>query len=117
MQLTDYFDFLAPDDIRIKGSRIGIETILYAFIHQCKTPEQIVQTYPTLTLEQIYGTILYYLHDPEKVNAYLEDWLAWSDQVREEQKKNPPKFVEKMRQLHKLRDSRIGTHDSEIFAG
>ena len=26
MQLEDYFDFLAPDDIRIKGHRIGIET-------------------------------------------------------------------------------------------
>lgn len=25
MQLGEYFDFLAPDDIRIKGHRIGIE--------------------------------------------------------------------------------------------
>ena len=30
MQLEDYFDFLAADDIRLKGSRIGIESILYA---------------------------------------------------------------------------------------
>ncbi|MBD2520577.1 hypothetical protein H6G93_37695 [Nostoc sp. FACHB-973] len=28
MQLEDYFTFLAPDDIRLKGSRIGIKTIL-----------------------------------------------------------------------------------------
>jgi hypothetical protein len=28
MQLEDYFDFLAPDDIRLKGTRVGIETIL-----------------------------------------------------------------------------------------
>ena len=27
MQLEDYFDFLAPNDIRIKGSRIGIELV------------------------------------------------------------------------------------------
>ena len=33
MQLDDYFDFLAPDDIRIKGTRIGIETVLWDFIH------------------------------------------------------------------------------------
>jgi hypothetical protein len=29
MELEGYFDFLAPDDIRIKGMRIGIETVLY----------------------------------------------------------------------------------------
>jgi hypothetical protein len=28
MLLEDYFDFLRPDDIRVKGTRVGIETIL-----------------------------------------------------------------------------------------
>ncbi len=28
MQLEDYFTFLVPDDIRLKGSHIGIKTIL-----------------------------------------------------------------------------------------
>ncbi|BAZ79665.1 hypothetical protein NIES73_09100 [Sphaerospermopsis kisseleviana NIES-73] len=32
MQLEDYFNFLSPEDIRLKGSRIGIETILYEYI-------------------------------------------------------------------------------------
>ena len=48
MQLEDYFDFLAPDDIRLKGHRIGIESVLYAYIHQHKTPEEIAQYYTTL---------------------------------------------------------------------
>ena len=34
MQLEDYFNFLAPNDIRLKGTRIGIETILYDFIYK-----------------------------------------------------------------------------------
>jgi hypothetical protein len=29
MLLTDFFDFPAPDDIRLKGHRIGIETVLF----------------------------------------------------------------------------------------
>jgi hypothetical protein len=33
MQLESYFNFLAPDDIRIQGTRIGIETILYEYIY------------------------------------------------------------------------------------
>jgi hypothetical protein len=34
MELESYLDFLAPDDIRVKGTRIGIETILYEYIHR-----------------------------------------------------------------------------------
>ncbi|WP_289501597.1 hypothetical protein [Gloeocapsopsis sp. IPPAS B-1203] len=29
MQLEDYFNLLAPNDIRLKVTQIGIETILY----------------------------------------------------------------------------------------
>ena len=50
MQLEDYFDFLALNDIRLKGTRIGIETILYDFIHRSQSPEEIAATYPSLTL-------------------------------------------------------------------
>ena len=71
MQLEDYFDFLAPDDIRIKGHRIGIESVLYEYIYREQTPEAIVKRFPTLDLEQIYATILYYLHNREQVNAYV----------------------------------------------
>ncbi len=39
MQLENYFDFLSPEDIRIKGSRIGIETILYEYQFRARTPE------------------------------------------------------------------------------
>jgi hypothetical protein len=45
MHLEDYFDFLAPD-VRIKGSRIGIETVLYGFIHRARTAEEIACELP-----------------------------------------------------------------------
>ncbi|NMF86736.1 DUF433 domain-containing protein [Nodosilinea sp. P-1105] len=99
MQLEDYFDFLAPDDIRLKGTRVGIETVLYDFIHRCRTPEAIAQSYPSLNLEQVYATILYYLHNQEAVSAYLTDWMEWSHKKREEQRQNPPPQVLKLRQL------------------
>jgi uncharacterized protein (DUF433 family) len=70
MQL-DYFDFLAPDDIRIKGHRIGIETVLYDYLFRERTPEQIVERFPSLSLEQVHATILYYLQNREKINAYM----------------------------------------------
>ena len=99
MQLEDYFDFLAPDDIRIKGSRVGIESVLYDYLYREQTPEAIQRRYPTLTLEEVYATILYYLHNREKVNAYIADWLEWGERMRAEQDRNPPPVVVRLRAL------------------
>ncbi len=101
MKLESYFDFLAPDDIRIKGTRIGIESILYEHIYRNKTAEQIAERFPSLKLEQIYATILYYLHNREKIEAYLLDWLNFSREARERQAENPPPIVLRLQKLKK----------------
>ncbi len=99
MRLEDYFDFQRPDDIRLKGTRVGIESILYEYIHRRRTPEEIARQFYTVTLEQVYATILYYLHNREAVTAYLEDWLEFERRAREEQNRNPPPVILKLRQL------------------
>jgi uncharacterized protein (DUF433 family) len=99
MQLEEYFDFLAPDDIRIKGSRVGIESVLYEFIHREQLPEAIAGRFPTLTIEQIYATILYYLHNRKLVDAYIADWLEYGRRMREEQDREPPPIVVRLRAL------------------
>lgn len=99
MQLQDYFNFLAPDDIRIKGSRIGIESVLYEYIYRAKTPEEIDQQFETITLEQVYATILYYLHNKEEIRAYLADWLEFCRQQRNYAKNNPSPARQRFRQL------------------
>ena len=53
MQLEDFFDFLAEDDIRLKGTRIGIETILYDYIYRARTAEEIADTYPNASLAAV----------------------------------------------------------------
>lgn len=99
MLLEDYFDFLAADDIRIKGTRIGIESVLYEYIHRGQTAEAIAERFHTLSLEQVYATILYYLHNRDAVEAYLSEWLEFSRQVREEQERNPSPAVTRLRQM------------------
>ena len=105
MQLEDYFIFLADDDIRLKGTRIGIETILFDYLFRNHTPEEIASIYPFLTLEQVYATILYYLHYKEAVEADMTDWLNWAEQMREEQRRNPPPIAEKLRRLRAEREA------------
>jgi uncharacterized protein (DUF433 family) len=105
MLLEQYFDFLAPDDIRIKGHRIGIETVLFEYLHHERTPEEIQRLYPSLTLAEVDATILYYLQNQSSIHQYLQDWLEYSHQQREHQQANPHPATERLRKLKAERQS------------
>lgn len=105
MLLEDYFVFLAPIDIRIKGTRVGIETVLLNYLDGKLTAEQIAERYPSLTLEQVYATILYYLHNQQQVDAYLDTYLAESLRRQEEQDRTPLPAVLRLRDLRARRDA------------
>lgn len=99
MELKEYFDFLRADDIRLKGTRMGIETILYAYIHQQRMAVEIAQIYPQITLEQIYATILYYLHNQTQMTQYLTNWLDYCAQGEREQDENPAAIIARLKQI------------------
>ncbi|MCG3193058.1 MAG: hypothetical protein DIJKHBIC_02307 [Thermoanaerobaculia bacterium] len=96
--LGDYFDVQRPDDIRIKGHRIGIETVLYDYIYRAWTPEEIARYWETLTLEEVYATILFYHRHRDFVTAYLADGLEFSRKFAEEQRKQPPTGLPSLRE-------------------
>ncbi|MFP4438275.1 MAG: DUF433 domain-containing protein [Chloroflexaceae bacterium] len=112
MQLEDYFDFLAPNDIRLKGHRIGIETILLDYLELGLFPEQIAVRYPTLTLEQIYATITYYWHNQIDVDAYLHAWKEHGQRRRAEQERNPPPAVRRLRERIHQREPATQTQET-----
>ncbi len=101
MNIEEYFDFISPDDIRVKGTRIGIESILYEYIFREKTAEEIAEIYPSLNLDQIYAVILYYLKNQHTVDQYMTRWLNQIHTGMENQQKNPPSIVIKLRQIKK----------------
>lgn len=70
MQLEDYLDFQAPDVIRLRGHRIGLEHVVEAY-KEGETPEQIAAYYKSLPLDQINAVIAYYLLNRDEVEAYL----------------------------------------------
>jgi uncharacterized protein (DUF433 family) len=117
MQLEDYFIFLANNDIRLKDTRIGIETVLYDYIYRSRTPEEIAKTYLSLSLEQVYATVLYYLHNKQQTSEYLANWLEWGNKMREEQKLNPPPISEKLRQLRAERLTLGKSYANQVFDG
>jgi len=98
MDLEEYFEFLSPDDIRIKGHRIGIDDVLYYYV-EGYTPEEIVARFPTLSLEEVYATITYYLHNRSDVDAYLTRLTAWREQRYREWAANPPPVAQRLRDV------------------
>lgn len=56
---------------RIAGSRVSLDSVVYDFLSGL-SPESIVENYDTLTLEQVYGAITYYLAHETEINAHLQ---------------------------------------------
>ena len=97
-QLEDYFDFLSPDDIRLKGHRIGIDDVL-SFYLEGYNPEEIAANLPTLSLEQIHATITYYLRNRREVGDYLLRLASWREQRYHEWAANPSPIVQRLQAL------------------
>ena len=51
-------------------TRISLDSVVYAF-QSGQSPESIVQSFPLLTLEQVYGAIAFYLANRADIDAYL----------------------------------------------
>ena len=55
----------------IRGSRVSLDSVVYGFLNG-ESPETIRDNFPTLSLEQVYGAIAYYLAHQSEVDPYLE---------------------------------------------
>jgi prevent-host-death family protein len=86
--LKDYFEFLEPDAVRIKGHRLGIEHVLEYYLAGYN-PDEIAREFPGLSLEKIYATITYYLRHRARVNAYLIRGRELAEQEYREAVANP----------------------------
>jgi uncharacterized protein (DUF433 family) len=98
MKLEDYFDFLEPDDIRLKGHRIGLDNVLNYYLAGC-TPEEILEHFPSLNLEKIYACLTYYYHNQAKIDAYLQRIKEWKEQHYQEALLHPSPMRLKMRKI------------------
>jgi len=67
--------------IRIKGTRINLESVIYSF-KQGDCPTEILESFPTLSLSNIYGAIYYYLEHVDLIEQYLKDQDEESRELR-----------------------------------
>ena len=66
--------------IRVSGTRVTLDTLIFAFIEGA-TAEEIAQQYPSLELADIYAAIAYYLRHRSEVESYLKKRQKQADIV------------------------------------
>ena len=99
MQLETMFEFRDNNqDIRIKGTRIGIEIIIEDFLDGA-SPEEMLIRYPNLSLLQIYATITYYLANREEIDAYIEAGWQELEKAARARDENPSAVVKRLRKI------------------
>jgi uncharacterized protein (DUF433 family) len=56
----------------VAGERVSLDSLVYAF-RRGASPESIRRSFPSLTLEQVYGAIAYYLAHEQEVDDYITE--------------------------------------------
>jgi uncharacterized protein (DUF433 family) len=70
MQLESYFEFLPDSRIKLKGTRVYLEDVIERYF-EGESPEEVTSHFPSVSVEQAYATILYYLANRPKMDIYI----------------------------------------------
>lgn len=80
--------------LNLSQNSVFTNWVLDNVYHQGETPEHIVQMYPTLTLDQVYLAIGYYLRHRDAVDAYIGRMDEEAERIQQEiEAQYPPKFT------------------------
>lgn len=58
--------------VRVGRTRVRLDTVIYAYTHG-RTPEEIVESFDSLDLADVFTVIGYYLRHRAEVDAFLEE--------------------------------------------
>ena len=84
------------DDVyRIAGTRVSLDSIVYAF-WRGQTAESIAQSFPVLTLEQVYGALTFYLANKSQIDSYLKKVRLEFEAMCKAARDKDPMFYQKL---------------------
>jgi uncharacterized protein (DUF433 family) len=92
---------------RVAKTRISIDSVVLAF-QQGDSAEEIQRNFPSLSLEQVYGTITYYLADQKEVETYLQQQRARWEQSRAKTDAKPSAALDRLRKLRATKSEQVG---------
>ena len=79
--------------VRVRGTRVSLDSVIYAY-NSGATPEDIVRSFTTLKLRDVYAVITYYLDHRDMVEAYIARRETEAVKIRKEIEANQPSNAE-----------------------
>ncbi len=79
----------------VTESRVSLDSVVHAFLRG-ESPEGIAESFPALTLEQIFGALAYYAANRENVDSYLSKDRAEFETLRQQWRRDHPALYQKL---------------------
>ena len=89
---------------RVAGSRVSLDSIVYCF-REGLSPESIAESFPVLSLEQVYGAIAFYLAHQPMVDEYLREGEQISHELHAESRRRNADLITRLQRAR---------HESQI---
>jgi uncharacterized protein (DUF433 family) len=80
----------------VAGTRVSLDSVILAFLEGLSPETIVTECFPTLTLEQVYGAITYYLANRTDIDRYLQQADAEFDTLRQAIRSADPLFHAKL---------------------
>lgn len=94
--------------IRLRGTRVTLDTVVYAY-NSGMAPEDMVRSYDTLNLRDVYAAITYYLDHKVPVDAYIKRREAEAAELRQKIEASQPSNAEFRARLQARLAAKSGT--------
>ena len=79
----------------VADSRVSLDSVVYAF-RRGESPEAIADSWPALTLEQIFGALTFYVANRDLFDRYLRESKREFDALRDRSRQAHPAFYAKL---------------------
>ncbi|MBV9306034.1 MAG: DUF433 domain-containing protein [Acidobacteriaceae bacterium] len=89
---------------RIGNTRVSLDSLVYLF-REGLSAESMVESYPSLTLEQVHGALAFYLANRAVIDSYLREGQRIAEREHEVSRQQNAEFIARLRRVR---------HESQI---
>lgn len=93
----------------VAGTRASLDSVVYAFLEGL-SPESIVDSFETLTLEQVYGALAYYLGHRTEIDTYLKQSEAEFNEFCRQAREAHPLLYKKLDEARRKSCLEVSEH-------
>ena len=98
MALDNNYVSIDSESYRITGTRVSLDSIVYDYLSGL-SPEAIADNFDTLSLEQVYGAITFYLSHRDEVDRHLMHNRAKFEALRKQARESNPLLYRKLEEM------------------